>query len=101
MKNLVRLSFLVAVVVLAALLASACSPGEADYTDQVYQVTYPDGTEGVIEANNTTQLTQCRYFDEGMRDFLGKYLEENAGVANEDLESYCLDHYDDRFYPEL
>jgi hypothetical protein len=52
----------------------------------------------VIDATNTPQLTQCRYFDEGMRDYLDKYLEENAGVDAADLESWCLDHYEDRVY---
>lgn len=47
------------------------------------------------------QLTQCRYFDDGMRDYLGKYLEENAGVEDADLEQWCLDHYEDRFYPNV
>lgn len=82
-------------------LGAACSPGEADYADEVYEVTYPDGTEGVIDATDTPQLTQCRYFDESFRDYLGKWIEENAGVADDELESWCLDHYEDRFYPQV
>lgn len=97
-----RMHFILSVsaVALLLLLAVACAPDGADYADEVYEVTFPDGTQGVIEATNTTQLTQCRYFDEGMRDYLGKYLEENAGVADSELESFCLDRYEDRFYPE-
>jgi hypothetical protein len=101
MKKLARFIVLFVAVVLMLLLATACSPGEADYYDAVYEVTYPDGTEGVIEADNTPQLTQCRYFDEGLRDYLGKYVEENAGVEDADLEQWCLDHYEDRFYPNV
>ncbi len=96
MKKIVRMSVLFSVVALMVLLGAACTPGEPDATDAVYEVTYPDGTEGVIDATNTPQLTQCRYFDEGLRDYLGKYLEENAGVAADELESFCLDHYEDR-----
>ena len=97
MKKIVRMSALFGAVVLMFLLVTACA-GDVDATDEVYEVTYPDGTEGVIDATNTPQLTQCRYFDEGLRDYLGKYLEENAGVAAEELESFCLDHYEDRVF---
>lgn len=101
MKTLLRLTMLVGMFVLILTVATACTPGQTDYYDAIYEVTYPDGTQGVIEADNTPQLTQCRYFDEGLRDYLGKYLEENAGVANEGLEAWCLEHYEDRFYPEV
>ena len=100
MKKASRFGVLVGALILLVFMAAACTPGQVDYIDEVYEVTYPDGTAGVIEATSIPQVTQCNYFDESFRDYLGKYIED-TGVTADQLESFCLEHYEDRSYPDL
>lgn len=63
-------------------------------------VTFSDGTEGVIEAavkqNKKTEFTSCEYFAADYGAFLGLYQEDTFFDDAGAVETFCLANYENR-----
>jgi hypothetical protein len=65
-------------------------------------VTYPDGTTGVIEASvkvvNKSGTTVCDYYSDNHVAFLGQYQQVGGFAATDpaQVEQFCLDNFANR-----
>lgn len=98
---------LAVVAVLAILLPATVMAGNAGFNSKFTfaDVTFSDGTSGVIEAGskrtNKSDFTTCEYYTDGYLNYLGQYQE--SGVSSNDagvIEEFCLDNYVDRTLPK-
>jgi hypothetical protein len=91
------IALLLAAFALALALAASAAGAVTKYTFQ--NVTFPDGTTGVIYAGvkltNKSTLTACNYHSSTGAS-LGYYADSFASADPAAVEQFCLDNFDER-----
>lgn len=90
------------VAILAALLpVSISAAGATKFTFD--DVTFSDGTTGVIEAsskvNQKNTATTCNYYTDDYDEYLGYFYTNEVGFTEDQVDEvrqFCLDHFEDR-----
>jgi hypothetical protein len=95
-RRLIASSILGCLLMGAGAVVASATNIKAKFPD----VTYPDGTAGVILAGskvtNKSQFTNCDYFDPNGA-YLGMFQSDEFATADfTALGEFCLDHFADR-----
>ena len=105
MKKNTLLTVAVTITVLALLiLPTAALAAKSTHFNNKYtfeDVTFSDGTTGVIEAASKqvddSTFTTCSYYSDNYAQYLGQYQSDTFASADaNEVEQFCLDNYVNR-----
>jgi hypothetical protein len=97
--------YLVVAILVLALLVPTFAVSAKTLKFTFTNVTFSDGTQGVIEAGTKqvgsgSTYTVCDYYTSGYETYLGQYQDANFFSSDAaTVEQFCLDHYADRTLP--
>ena len=100
-----NLKIMVVAVLVLAFLVPALAVSAKTYKFTFNNVTFSDGTMGVIEASskqtgNSSVFTVCDYYSSDWSNYLGQYQDPTFFSSDAaTVEQFCLDHYADRTLP--
>lgn len=102
-RTLLTVAIMVAVFAVSILPTAALAAKSTHFNNKYTfdNVTFSDGTTGVIEAAskqvNHTTYTTCGYYSDNYVVYLGEYQSGSFASANPaEVEQFCLDNYVNR-----
>ena len=101
-----NLKIMIIAVLVLALLAPAAVASAKTIKFTFDNVTFSDGTQGVIEASTKqtgsgSVYTVCDYYSTGYLNYLGQYQDANFFSSDPaTVKLFCLNHYADRTLPK-